>query len=120
MSRRRERRHVARLMVPSVLRGAGSEDQEVWLVDLSREGACIEHFRPIPDWRMWFLTLPPALSGVRLHGEVLWSRAAGRMPSAKGERQVYYQSGMAFRYLTPEQQAGLATALEVLKAAQEG
>jgi hypothetical protein len=41
----------------------------------------------------------------------------GHKPVA-GKRLVYYQSGLIFRWLTPEQQAGLAAAMKLPTAAQ--
>ena len=115
-----ERRHVARLTVPSHLsRPSPREEQEVRLVDLSPEGARIEHLRPMANWSMCFLDLPWALGGVRIQGEVIWSQAGESKPAADGKRLVHYQSGLAFRFLTPEQRAGLTAALEILQAAQE-
>jgi len=37
----------------------------------------------------------------------------------EGKWLAYYQSGLRFRWLTPEQRAGLAAALKILEAAQE-
>jgi len=61
----------------------------------------------------------PGLGGIRLQGEVLWSRRAGRKRVLRGKRLVYYQSGLIFRWLTPAQRAGLVAALDILKGAQE-
>ncbi len=117
MGTRRERRHTVRLGVPSLLCSLGREDEEVRLVDLSPAGARIEHVRLIPDWKKWFLVLPRALGGARLQGEVVWSRVAGVRRNAEGERLVFFQSGMLFHLRTPAQRAGLAAALEILRAA---
>ncbi len=114
-----ERRRVARLPVPSQFNSPGLENEAVRLVDLSPEGACFEHVRPLPDWDTCFVVLPPALGGVRLQGELVWSRVGGRQPGADGKGQIYYQSGLHFTLLTPEQQAGLTAALHILKAAPE-
>ena len=113
-----ERRHVARLTVPIQLSGPGPEGQQVCLVDLSPEGACIEHLRSLPEWDICFFALPRALGGIRLQGQVVWSRAVGRQPDTQGGRQIYYQSGLRFTELTPEQRAGLTAALESLRSAQ--
>lgn len=86
---------------------------------LSPEGARIEHVRPLPVWNMCFLALPRALGCVRLQGEVPWSRVVGRKQGAKGEWQLYYQSGLTFLLLTPERRAGLTAAQEIVKAAEE-
>ena len=90
------------------------------LLDLSPEGARIEHIRPLADWNLCFLDLPWALGGVRLQGKVVWSQEGESKPAADGKRLVHYQSGLTFRLLTPEQRAGLTAALEILRAAQEG
>jgi hypothetical protein len=89
------------------------------LADLSTQGARIEHFRPLPEWTPYVLDIPRALGGIRLQGEVLWSRRAGRKRVLRGKRLVYYQSGLIFRWLTPAQRAGLVAALDILKGAQE-
>jgi hypothetical protein len=119
MTTRRERRHVARLIVPAQLGDPRLGFQQVRLVDLSLEGARIEHFRPLPKWTLYFLDLPRALGGTQLQGEVVWSSMGGRKAVAAGKRLVYYQSGLSFRWLTPEQRSGLTAALQVLEAARE-
>jgi len=90
----------------------------VRLLDLSPDGACLEHPRPFANWDPCFMDLPPALGGIRLQGEVIWSRVGGRTPGAEGKQLVYYQSGLHFTLLTPEQLAGLMAALEILRSAQ--
>jgi len=120
MTKQIRRRHVARLLVPAQLAGPRRGLHQVRLVDLSPQGARIEHFRPLPTWTPYFLDLPRALGGIRLQGEVLWSRRGGRKRVVAGKRLVYYQSGLTFRWLTTEQRAGLAAALEILTTAQQG
>ncbi len=115
-----ERRHSVRLTVPSELIGPGLGRHQVRLLDLSPEGARVEHVPPFPDRRLCFLDLPSTLGGVRLQGEVIWSREAGRKEVAEGEWMVFFQSGVRFTLLTLGQQAGLVTALDVLKAAPKG
>ena len=119
MDNRPERRHLARLSLPAELSGPGLEAHEVRLCDLSPQGARIEHFRPLPDWNMCLLVLPQALGGLRLQGKAIWSRALGRKQIAKGEKQVSYQRGLTFTFLTPDQREGLTAALKILEAAQE-
>ena len=119
MAKQPDRRRVARLPIPSQFSGPGLAEQPVRLLDLSREGARIEHARPVPDWTMCSLTLPPALGGTRLQGEVVWSRVMGPKLGAKGARQIYHQSGLTFILLTPAQQDALAAALKRLQAARE-
>jgi len=111
-------RRVARLIVPAQLAGPRRGLHQVRLLDLSAQGARIEHFRPLSDWALYLLELPRALGGVRLQGEVLWCRKGGRK-SVAGKRLVSYQSGLAFRWLRPKQRAGLTAALEILQASQQ-
>ena len=120
MAKDPERRHVARLTIPPHLsRPSPREEQEVRLVDLSPQGARIEHLRPLADWGICFLDLPWALGGVRIQGKVVWSQAGESKPAADGKHLVHYQTGLTFRFLTPEQRAGLTAALEILRAARE-
>jgi len=83
---RPDRRRVARLSVPSQFTSPGLENEAVRLVNLSPDGACLEHFRPLPDWDMCFVELPLALGGVRLQGEVVWSRVGGAAAGGRGAR----------------------------------
>ena len=119
MITRPDRRHVARLTIPSQLGSPGLEDQQVRLVDLSPDGACIEHPRPFADWDLCFMDLPPALGGIRLQGEVVWSQVRGRKLGPKGARQICHQSSRTFILLTPAQQDALTAALQRLRAARE-
>jgi hypothetical protein len=115
MGRISERRHVARLLVPAPLAGPRRGLHRVRLLDLSPEGARIEHVRQFPDWSICFLDLPGALGGTRLQGQVIWSQVAGRTTLAEGKRVICYKSGVRFNELTREQDAGLAAALNILK-----
>ncbi len=115
MSTTRERRRIPRLPIPSQLSGPELEEHQVRLLDLSPEGAQIEHIRVFPDWTLCFLNLPPALGGVRLQGQVIWSQVAGRTTLADGKRVIRYRSGLHFTELTREQHAGLTAALNILK-----
>ncbi len=117
MAERPERRRVVRLSVPWHLSGPGGESQEGRLIDLSPEGVRIEHVEPVRDWSLCVLDLPPALGGVRLMGEVVWSRVCGRKQVAEGKWRVCYRSGLAFRGLTDAQRTALARALESLRGA---
>ena len=115
-----ERRHVARLPVPAQLSGRGMGELQVRLLDLSPDGARIEHVRPLPDRVLCFLDLLPALGGTRLQAEAVWSHITGYRPGTEGKSVVTFQSGLRFTLLTPAQRAGLAEALRILTAGQEG
>ena len=115
-----ERRRFVRLPVPPHLGGPGVERHHMRLVDLSLGGARVEHDHPFPEGFLCFLKLSPALGGVWLQGEVVWSREAGRREVGEGEWVVSHQSGLRFTLLTLGQREGLTAALEILKAAEEG
>ncbi len=111
-----ERRRVARLIVPSHLGGVEMEPQLVRLLDLSAEGARIEHPGHLHEGLICFVALPPALGGVCLTGKVVWTRLHKGEQTFEGDKHRYYQSGLAFHGITPEQQAALEIALQILKA----
>jgi PilZ domain-containing protein len=111
----RDRRRVARLTVPRHLTGLGLELRLVRLLDLSAQGARIEHPEHLHEGLVCYVDLPPALGRLRLTGQVVWTRLHKGEQTYEGESRVYYQSGLAFVGLTPEQQRKLAVALEILK-----
>jgi hypothetical protein len=112
-------RRVARLSVPRRLSDPGLEIRLVRVVDLSPEGARIEHGEPLNEGLACFVDLPPDLGRIRLTGRVVWTRLHKAEQTLEGERHVYYQSGLAWTTLTSEQRSGLAAALEKLRAATE-
>ncbi len=120
MVRNLERRHGIRLTLPAELGGPGPGGHQVHLLDLSPEGARVEHVHPFPNGHVCFLDLPPTLGGARLQGEVIWSQEARRQEVAEGDWRVFFQSGLRFTALTDGQRAGLTTALELLRASQDG
>jgi hypothetical protein len=91
----------------------------VRLLNLSPEGARIEHVRPLVDRGLCFLDLPLALGGAWLQGEAIWTQVTGRQEVVEGKGGVTYQSGLHFTLFTPWQRASLTAALDLLKAAQE-
>jgi len=120
MSKSGERRHGARRSVPAQLSGpTGPEARQLRLCDLSAGGARCQHFHPLPVRTRCPLDLPPGLGGVRLQAQVRWSRVMALQKVVEGKWLAYYQSGLRFKWLTPEQRAGLAAALKILEAAQE-
>jgi len=112
-----ERRRVTRLSVPSSIRGTGLEIREVRLLDLSSEGARIEHDRPLQAGAPCALILPPAIGPGRLPACIVWTRPSGGEQTLEGDRVIHHQSGLAFHGLTFEQQTALADALTKLKGA---
>jgi len=107
-----DRRREARLTVSQQLKGTGLERRLVRLVDLSATGARIEHTDPVSEGLVCDMDLPPALGRGRLKGRVVWTRL---QQTFEGDTHRSYQSGLVFLGLTPEQQAKLANALQILK-----
>ena len=113
-----DRRRVARITVPWHLTGPGAEVLLVRLLDLSAEGARIEHAGQLQDGVVCSVDLPPALGGPRVNAKVVWTRLRKGEQTFEGDRVVLYQSGLAFVGITPEQQAALAVALVILKTGE--
>jgi hypothetical protein len=114
-----ERRRVARLTVPPHLGGFEVELRLVRLLDLSAEGVRIEHPRHLHEGLVRSVDLPPILGGLRLTGQVVWTRLHKREHTYEGDTRVCYQSGLCFIGLTAQQQAELADALAILKTEAE-
>jgi len=119
MAQRSERRQVARLPVPALLRSPGVEAREVRLLDLSLQGTRIEHPDALNAGLLYFIALPPTFGRGTLSGRVVWTRLHRQEQTLEGERQHYYRSGLNWTGLTPAQQDALAAALKRLHAAQE-
>lgn len=119
MAKRPDRRQVARLTIPSQVSGRALANPPVRLVDLSLQGARIEHPDPLNAGLRCFIELPPALGRGSLTGRVVWTKLHRNERTLEGARQRYYRSGLTWTGLTPEQQGALAAALELVKAAQE-
>jgi hypothetical protein len=110
-----DRRQVARITVPQQLRGPGLERLRGCLLDLSATGAQIEHTDPVSEGLVCEVDFPSALGRGRLKGRVVWTKVHRREQTFGGDTRVFYQSGLIFVDLTPEQQAKLANALQILK-----
>jgi len=113
-----DRRQVARLSVPWQLTGPGLELRLGRLLDLSSMGARIEHPDLLHEGLVCYVDLPPALGRARLTGRVIWSRPRKPAQTFEGNTRVFYQSGLAFVEITPEQREALAAALAVLQTGE--
>jgi hypothetical protein len=113
-----ERRRVARITVPSQVWDSGLETREVRLLDLSPAGARIAHDKRLHLGAPCTLILPSALGPFRLPARIMWTNVSGGEQPPVGDRALQYQSGLAFRGLTPEEEAALAHALQKLTAAR--
>ncbi len=110
-------RRVVRLSVPRHLTAPTLDIRLVRLLDLSLKGARIEHLDPLNKGVISMVDVPPTLGRLRLSGRIGWTRPHKGERTAEGTTYVYYQSGLAFVRLTPEQQKALAAALENLQMA---
>ncbi len=111
-----DRRRAARLGIPQHLIGSDTEFRPVQLLDLSAEGARIEHALPLPHGLVCYIELPPAIGHLRLTCVVVWSRLCKGEQTAEAARHVYYQSGLTFVGMIDEQKTALAAALEFIRA----
>jgi hypothetical protein len=64
----------------------------------------------------WCGILP--LGRGRLTGRVVWSRLHKRAQTFEGDTRVFYQTGLVFVDITPEQREALAVALAILKTGE--
>ncbi len=113
-----ERRHLARVTIPSQFSGHGLALQPVRLVELSLRGARIEHPDPLNVGLLCFVDLPSGLGRGTLSGRIVWSKLHRDEQTLEGARQRYYRSGLTWTGLTPVQQGALTGALAILTAAQ--
>ncbi len=113
-----DRRRVARISVPWHLTGPGLELRLGRLLDLSSMGARIEHPEHLHEGPVCYVDLPPALGRVRLTGQVVWTRLRKGEQTLEGDKHVYYQSGLVFIGITPEQREALAVALAILRTGE--
>jgi hypothetical protein len=113
-----EQRRAMRVDVPRPFRGGELEPHVVQLLNLSLLGVRIAHVEPWSEGVVCSVDLPPALGALRLPGRVVWTRLRATERILEGDRRSVYESGIEFGRLTAEQQAALATALAIFRAAQ--
>jgi hypothetical protein len=113
-----ERRQVARLLVPWQLKGPPTLERQLCFLDLSAMGARIEHTEPVYEGFVCEVDLPPALGRGRFKGRVVWTQLHKRAPTFEGDTRVFYQTGLVFVDITPEQRETLAAALRILQTGE--
>lgn len=116
----RDRRRVMRLDVLWQAHGGTRDPHAVHLLDLSPLGVRIAHREPWPAGIVCSVALPPALGALRLPGRVVWTRHREADRLLEEDPHPRYESGVEFTRLTSEQQATLALALAMFRAAQAG
>jgi hypothetical protein len=113
----RERRGAPRVSVNGHFGAPALATLEVRLVDVSVTGARIEHGELLRPGSRCTFHLPPAVGPVVLSSRIVHSTVVGATPMADGDRQLLYQSGLAFLNITPDQRAALD---EVIKRLTPG
>jgi PilZ domain-containing protein len=117
-SQRRDRRWVARFIVPRHLTEPDLELRRVRLLDLSAKGARIEHLEHLHEGLVRTVDLPSILGGLRLTGQVVWTKLPQRVQTFERDTRIFYQTGLAFVDITPEQREALAGALRILETGE--
>ena len=116
MAEMRERRTVARVIVPWHLSARVLDSHDVRILDVSIAGVGIAHTVPLQPGATCTLEFPLPFGSLHLAARVVWSLLKGDGEGWDGGRQARYHSGLAFTELTLEQQAALAHAVETLRA----
>jgi hypothetical protein len=106
-----EKRAVPRTVFPERLSARVRETHEVRLVDLSVQGARIEHRGLLPPGSPCRLELPRSFGDLVLAAEVVWSTVIGAERTTQGERHLLSRTGLKFGRLTVEQRRALAESL---------
>ncbi len=114
-----DRRKMPRIAVAQglALGARASHIVEVRLLDLSQGGARIAHLGLLRPGARSVLELPPSFGPLILPVEIARSQVVGTQPTPLGERQLCYESGLAFVDPTAEQRAILAGILRRLSLA---
>ncbi len=84
------------------------EGREGRLLDLSRDGARIEHLDLLRPGAAVPLELPPPFASLAVQAKVVWCRVIGRKHPPGGDSRLVSCSGLRFTKLTDSQDAALA------------
>ncbi len=114
MSEHPERRGAPRILVTGNFGVRARATLEVRLIDLSLKGARIEHDEMLRPGTRCTLELPPAVGAATLTARIVRSTVVGSLPKPDGDRQLIYQSGLAFVDVTADQRAALEAVLKRL------
>jgi len=101
------RRKHARLTFSEPVAGAVTSSHDVHVLDLSLEGARVEHTIILRPGSSCYLRLPLDERVVTVNCRVVWSRAVGRAPGEQSGTGLLFQSGVEFGSLSREAQAVL-------------
>lgn len=109
----RERRATPRVVLPEHP-PARALEVEVRLLDLSIEGAGIEHLGLLRPGLPCTLELPATLGFLAFSTQVMWCAVVGAERQRGGERHLRARSGLRFDEVTQYQRTVLADALRRL------
>ena len=105
------RRRVGRVLLPAGVPGRLDDQVPVTVLNLSPQGACLEHAVPLLPVQPCILTLPlPDADPLCLPADIVWTKAE---PVAPGDREAppLYHSGLEFRDVPPSVARALDTYL---------
>jgi hypothetical protein len=115
----RERRAVPRTRLGGHLPVRLRDGRTVRLVDLSGDGAQIEHLDFLRPGAPCHLELPPPLGALVLPAHVVWCTVIGRKRTLGGESFLVARSGLRFTPLTVAQHTALAWLLSTSHRQQQ-
>jgi hypothetical protein len=115
----RERRAVPRTTLGAHLPVRLQDGREVRLLNLSGDGAQIEHFDILRPAASCHLELAPPLGALVIPARVVWCTVIGRKRRPGGESRLVARSGLRFSTLTVAQHAALAWLLSTSHRQQQ-
>ncbi len=113
-----ERRRRPRVPVTGPLPARARATVDVRVLDLSLEGARLQHGGLLRPGAPCLLELPPPVCPLPLRARVVRSKVVGVERDAAGERHLRYESALAFTNLHPDQETALTRALERLASGE--
>ena len=120
MVRASERRQGMRVDLPGIVRGSVSLRIDVQVINLSPDGAQIEHAERLFPGNTCVLFLRIAQDNLRLGAEIVWSRVhrVQTLSSKTGEGELHYRSGMRFTNIPERIEAQIRNYLATLAPPQ--
>ncbi len=116
MARVIERRHLMRVNLPGIVRGSVSLRIDVQVVNLSPDGAQIEHAERLFPGSTCVLFMRVLDENMRLGAEIVWSRVhrVHTISSRTGEGEIQYRSGLRFPNIAERSEAFIRNYLATL------
>jgi hypothetical protein len=119
MPEEQERRAVPRTTLGGHLPVRLQDGRDVRVLNLSGDGAQIEHFDILRPTATCHLELPPPFGAVVLPARVVWCTVIGRKRRPGGESRLVARSGLRFAPLTVAQHTALAWLLSTSPRQQQ-